>query len=120
MKSELKTSASTDPGSSISIILIFFSSPTTASGCPQQQYQDEWGDFQEIQTVKKKEVVPVHDHDHGGGGDDDDEEEFSDFVAPSQMIGSRLASIQDESPVHNFKHFWIQRSISKIQRNSRQ
>ena len=72
------------------------------SGIPQQQQQqnqDEWGDFQEIQTVKKKEVVvAVHDQ-----GDDDDEEEFSDFVAPSQMIGSRLASIQDESPVHNFK-----------------
>ena len=69
----------------------------------QQQNQDEWGDFQEIQTVKK-EVVSVSVHDQGGGdGDDDDEEEFSDFVAPSQMIGSRLASIQDESPVHNFK-----------------
>ena len=35
--------------------------------------------------------------------DEDDDDEFSEFVVSNQMIGSRLASIQDESPVHNFK-----------------
>ena len=54
--------------------------------------QDEWGDFTEISQSTST-----------------NDDEFSDFVTPNtpqiqnQTIGSRLASIQDESPVHNFK-----------------
>ena len=63
---------------------------------------------------------------------DDDDDEFSDFVGPSTTqtapnagIGSRLATFQDESPVHQFKakppdwtstgqdHFSIQPKVVK-------
>lgn len=52
----------------------------------QVQDQDGWGDFQD--TFKPKNDI-----------EDDD---FADFVGPN-AIGSRLASFQEESPVHKFK-----------------
>ena len=70
--------------------------------------QDEWGDFTEISQTTST-----------------NDDEFSDFVTPNtpqvqnQTIGSRLASIQDESPVHNFKPKPAS-SISQFQQNSPQ